>query len=671
MKKVTITVLLALCCSVASIAQTIIYQENFETCTIPAIPAGWTEYHAGGGDGWETHEGVTRWPTYLVKKHTKYCIVDDHKKPWNTTAQLTTTSFSLAGTSAPMLSFERMHSGFWGYEIAWVQISTDGGMTYSSLDTMNSIVNWNTEYIDLSSYTWAANCKLRFCYQSTVGAGGYGGGLFGFAIDNIKVYDGSPAIDVGITYILPEAGEIASFVKTTSATTFIGGLTNSGTTGVSGFYVNWQAPGGPVMSQYIAASVPARSFGAFTAFSIPYTPATTGAQTIKIWLEVAGDTNPLNDTITTVITGVAEPNMPLKRMFIEEQTGTWCGWCPRGIVYMDSVWKDDSAYASIVCVHSKVNEDGMANDNINTRRYDTFTNRNNLMGYPAMMVDRRYRRDVQNVLTEMVNNKNTFGFAEIGLTHTITGGTIKARATIKPFIELTGDYRLQLIVTEDEVTGTTWQYQQANAYAASPLEMYGCGYNFDDSANIIAPGRIKFRFVARWTVPENIMENTNGQPGSLPSEMHIDSFYSYEFPAVTILPNWHAEKLRCVVALIDNNPLSPNYGVVLNSATTSHPPLTGGTTRVADYGQATDAGLVLYPNPAGEEVTVAFDLAAADVTDVCIYDMLGRRVSITPAQQLAGPQKININTTTMAPGTYTVMLRSGTTRISKRLQIVR
>ncbi|GAA4469142.1 hypothetical protein GCM10023093_28040 [Nemorincola caseinilytica] len=653
-------------------AQTIIYSQNFESVAVPGLPTGWTETHSGGGDGWETHKGPTRWPLGEVADHTTYCIVDDNKKFWNDVAQLTTTTFSMAGATNPHLSFDCVHMGFWGYEIAWVEISTNGGASFTVLDTVDITGLWATEFMDMSAYTGATNCKLRFCYHSTPGSGAYGGGLFGLAIDNIKIFDPIAAADLGITYITPQKGTVESYVRVGDSATFIGGIYNAGLTDATAYTVYWQIGSGTPMSQFFTSPV-CTSFGvtSFTAFSVPYVVPSVGPKDVKIWIAAPGDTNPANDTIRTTITGFAAPHMPTKRLFTEELTGTWCGWCPKGIVYMDSLWKMDSAYASIVCVHSKVEQDGMAKDNATTRIYDTFTNRNMMNGYPSLILDRRKKHLLDETFNEMRLNKKTFGFADIGVTQTTTGGVLKARATIKPAMELTGDHRLELIVTEDGVTGTDWWFQQANAYHISALEMYGCGYSFDDSADIIAPGSIKFRFVARWSIPEDLYRNPNGIAGSLPSALHTDSFYSYDFPAVTIPANWNPNRLRCIALLIDNNTESPTYGHVLNSATTSHPPVAGAPAAVSSTSNAAPVEMRLYPNPASDEVRVSFALGEATVTDVCVYDALGRRVAIAPARQMAGMQEISISTADLPAGLYTVMLRSGDIRVSQLLSVVK
>ena len=58
----------------------------------------------------------------------------------------------------------------------------------------------------------------------------------------------------------------------------------------------------------------------------------------------------LNDTLSKSIVALAF--QPTKRVLFEEATGTWCQWCPRGAVYMDSLHKVYPTTAMLVAVHN-------------------------------------------------------------------------------------------------------------------------------------------------------------------------------------------------------------------------------------------------------------------------------------------------------------------------------
>ena len=132
-------------------SQVIAFSENFESATLPGLPAGWTQTHAGGGNGWETHKGALIWNPDNVPGHTQYCVVDDAHHWNNSPAILTTPTFSLLGLTNPHVSFDVLYDQQLT-EVAWIEISTDGGATFTSIDTLHPIDN-----------RWGGFCRPFIC----------------------------------------------------------------------------------------------------------------------------------------------------------------------------------------------------------------------------------------------------------------------------------------------------------------------------------------------------------------------------------------------------------------------------------------------------------------------------------------------------------------------------
>lgn len=44
---------------------------------------------------------------------------------------------------------------------------------------------------------------------------------------------------------------------------------------------------------------------------------------------------------------------PDKKVWVEEATGTWCGWCPRGEVYMNYLYAKYPEHFVGIAVHQK------------------------------------------------------------------------------------------------------------------------------------------------------------------------------------------------------------------------------------------------------------------------------------------------------------------------------
>ncbi len=653
----------------------VILSQNFSSGTF----APWTVATTGGGGGWAITTTATSTQLGTIPAHGSYAVVDEGalaSGKFNNPTTMTSPSFSLAGVTSPYLSyncyyFEAYLSSTGTHERGWVDFSTDGGSTWSTIDsikyngypTTTFDNNWITKFIALSSTS--ANCKLKFTYKDN------GGQIIGVAVDNIMVY-GAASTDLGLNDVAPLAGSSASYYVSGGTATITGNVTNYSLTDLASYTVTYKVgSGAPVASPF--GSVTHTSTGSF---SIPtgVTVPSPGQFPIKVWITATGDNNHSNDTLNTTLVGV--PFMPKKRVVFEEATGTWCGWCVRGIVYMDSLWRADSNDLAIVSVH---NSDPMQSLNSSTMAYNTVI-AGMVGGFPSMVIDRRYTDDPSGAFGDFANDKNLFGFANLGLTTTTSGTDVTAHIKLEPAITLTGDYRLELIVEEDKVTsggGSTGTWLQHNYYAvggaghASPMKTLG--YDFNNLPTDI-PG-VEFPFVARYTVPNDLTASQNGVSGSLPSFMHFGVEYTYDFTPVTIPTTWNASRLRYIVYLIDNNPSNPTYGTILNSTTSTSSPgytfVTVSFVGVADVNGGIQE-MKMFPNPASDLTHVQFNLAEPTNIGFTIYDMTGRVVMSGASEQMvAGAHQLNISTENLASGIYNVVVKSDKGSVSQRLSIAK
>lgn len=78
------------------------------------------------------------------------------------------------------------------------------------------------------------------------------------------------------------------------------------------------------------------------------------------------------------------------------------------------------------------------------------------------------------------------------------------------------------------------------------------------------------------------------------------------------------------------------------------------------------------PNPAAGSVTVAFDLPEGGPVLVDLVDALGRRVAVVAdGERGAGTHTVAVGMSRLAPGVYTVRLRSGAGHSARRLTVLR
>ncbi len=645
------------------------YTEDFESTTGTALPTGWSQNVVpNDSTGWLSGTNTTLASSYFSPNaHTRFVCVNDDKYQGgpNGNSLLKSSTFNVPTTMAhPYLSFDcsYRHGNDGGTpaisEVATVEISTDNGATWTVLSTLagNTAYWWEPRYIDLSGHT-GTGLMLGFRYQDG------GAWLYGFAIDNVKVFD-APATDLALTSITPTTGSPTSYGVGGSTVNMTGTVFNNGATAVPSYNINYLFNGGAVVSSPIAGSIAPFTSANFTAPTAVTFPAALGSYPIKMWVSLTGDANATNDSsATNSLTTVSF--LPTKKVMFEEPTGTWCGWCVRGIIYMDSLWAAHKSNVSVVSVHDYNGYDPMAHENTMTTNYDNFM-AGKVGGFPSLVVDRRtYSADPSQAFTYYDALNTSFGFADMSVNASVSGSNLNVSTAVKPALNLSGDYRLELIVSEDGVKGTAAGYAQHNYYnGGGSGAMQNAEYNFATLPSTIPAAQMSYDFVDRYTIPD-MSTSPNGVASSLPASMTAGTTYNYTFAAVPIASTWVSAKLRATVLLIDNNSTSPNYGTILNSVNTVW---TVGVNNVS----AGIEGVRVFPNPANEETNIAFELNNNSNVSVVVYDAVGRVVYTKAAQAMnSGSQNVNINVADFAAGVYNVVIATETGKISERFSVIK
>lgn len=649
------TLLFLINVSVSLSAQTTILSQNFSGVTVPALPAGWSATFTSGGFaplGWTTVDTPTAVYDHdvPVSGHGTYIMVYEWGHPYNAPAILTSPVFSLAASLVPYLNFDYYYlagntGGATSNEKAWINISTDGGSTWTTIDTFVSTgFNWGSKYLNIAPYAGASSVQLQFVYTDNASHG------FGIALDNIEVFDAA-ANDISLAQITPVDGDPAlDFFNIGSKAPLAGTVFNHGTTNITSYNVTYQVG----TSSPVTTSITGVNIAPFTTshFTVPsYTVAAVANYPVNMWVKIPGYTNVHNDTATTHIYGYA--HRPHKKVLFEEATGTWCCWCVRGIVYMDSLKKLFDTSVSIIAVHCQ--NDPMRKENQATNEYDAFLGQAITYSYPNILVD-RYKNDDPAYTFSMFNiARSHFAVADMAITDAhITGAAMNVTVQAIPATDLDGDYRFALVITEDAVHNDAYNQENCYSYQSNNKPLSGVGYNFQDSLYTIPGSSMYYQYVARNTVP-GMAHSPNGVAGSLPASMKAGNVYSYTFSNVPVSTTWDTKRLHVVVMLINNK-----NGYVYNTANTMW------SLGVTDINTGIE-NMVVYPDPAVGDAYVAFYLNRATRMQVRVYDMLGHTIySYTPEKMNSGNNKLMIPASHFPSGAYNISLCTETGIITQR-----
>jgi uncharacterized protein YjdB len=150
--------------------------------------AGWTVTNTGSSSvQWMVRpDGYTYSSAFHSPDASNFIVANPDAYTGVTTTVLTSPTFSLAGYSAATLSFQHYYRYYSGDYYAMVEISTNGGSTWSTITdyrtaatTVGGFTTFAAASFNLSAYLGYSNCKIRYNYSSNWG--------YYWAIDNILI----------------------------------------------------------------------------------------------------------------------------------------------------------------------------------------------------------------------------------------------------------------------------------------------------------------------------------------------------------------------------------------------------------------------------------------------------------------------------------------------------
>ncbi len=268
-----------------------------------------------------------------------------------------------------------------------------------------------------------------------------------------------------------------------------------------------------------------------------------------------------------------------KRILIEEGTGTGCGWCPRGIVYMDSINHWFPGTTALVSVHVW-NADPM-----NVSEYQTIVSKITT-GYPGGFIDRQ-KPDIDPIeFKDAYLKRITYSPpVDVNISNVIwNSSTRKLSFTVNALavVNMNGNYRFNAVVTEMRVHGTTNAYNQANAYSNGSNGKMG---GFESLPHPVPSKDMYYDYTAR-----ALLGNWDGTPNSIPATVNSGTTIKYDY-TLNIPPSWNESNLNIIGFVINSN-----TGEVENCSKTS--------LLTTEVEEKIETELLLYPNPCSDNVYI-------------------------------------------------------------------
>lgn len=376
-----------------------------------------------------------------------------------------------------------------------------------------------------------------------------------------------------------------------------------------------------------------------------------GTNTIELQVSkvngLDSDEEECNNNASLVIEGVTPAQN--KAVLVEEATGTWCPWCPRGAVFLDLMSKRYKNTYIGVAVHN--------NDPMAVQAYDALIRSTpGFTGFPSVVLNRTNVTDPSTSEQPFLDRISVPApayfvtsacFDETTRKLDVSVTTIFQENTTKPFW-------VNLVLTEDGVRGTGSGYNQANAYAGGGAGPMG-GYEL--LPNPVPAAQMVYDHVGRFiTGVQKGADNSLDDNYSVGQE--VTRYFSFTIPA-----SMNINKFHIVPILLNGDGFQ-------NAAITSFEDAVVNCT-VSSENTIVSEGFRAYPNPATDEVFVDFTIRQTSDITIELTDVTGRVVASKTMNQLQGEYTIPVQTATWTAGMYMIHVRTKDELISKKIFVTK
>lgn len=426
---------------------------------------------------------------------------------------------------------------------------------------------------------------------------------------------------------------------------------NNGQENITSFDIEFAHAGGTTSESVTGVNI---APGAYyeVEFDAGFVPE-VGAQTMVVTLSSVNgmetDDYPEDDVYTynTNLIAAAEG----KHAVVEEGTGTWCQYCPRGAVTMARMTKTYGKSYVGIAVH---NGDPMADP--------TYDSGLGLTAFPTGRVDRGPQISDSNFESNWIQRMQVApkGLVEVAAQYNEETRLVEAVVSVEMLETVTGNYRLGLVVIEDSVTGTGPGWSQSNAFSGMDIEMGG----YENLPSWVPASLMVYDHVAR-----SIMPNYSGATGIFPNELTQGETYSINFN-FTMPEVWDADKIELAGLFYgSNNRIDNAYRLSLAEATENEWFESGNVIVGVTALSEPDAEIKLYPNPSTGTSFVDINLRQAEKVSVDVVSIDGRVVASRDYGVINSAARLPINTQNFAKGMYLVQIKVGEARKVMKLMV--
>jgi thiol-disulfide isomerase/thioredoxin len=337
----------------------------------------------------------------------------------------------------------------------------------------------------------------------------------------------------------------------------------------------------------------------------------------------------------------------LHPVLVEEATGTWCGFCPRGAVYMDSLSKKYGDNFIGIAVHN-----GM-NDPMVVTEYDAgVTNFPGFSGFPSAIVGRNFLVSPEDIEIPFLQEASTVATVSLSATATYDANT--RELTINASSTTSKNYvapKFFIALVEDGVHGTTSGYNQSNYYSGGGLGVMG---GFEILPNPVPAAKMVFNHVAR-----ALFGGYNGLSGTIKSPWLVNSTANYEKKGYIIPNEFNIANMHAVVGVMSNQNKFLNIIKLPIEKSTASNEVSNNRKVLISPNPISTVGYIQINQPGNGEITVK------------ICDVLGNVVAKQNYGKSNDLTSLPIVTDNLSNGNYFVHIQIDNETIVKQIAVIK
>jgi len=411
---------------------------------------------------------------------------------------------------------------------------------------------------------------------------------------------------------------IPRYVKTNQSYTVSVRARNAANTAYNSLKISYQLNDNPIVQgSNINLSGNGLGLNSYLPFNspVPFSISSAGVNTIKIWIDVAGDSNSSNDTLKYTFTALS--SYASKTVLMEVRTATWCPHCPGAL----SSVADFSNQANIAVAKFHTS------DQFSTTVGDQYFSAYNSTGTPNGMID-----------------MGDWGTYQVNSAHPTWANEVESRmAGVSPVaITASPSYNSETRTLTLEISAN-FHFSETSEYIVNAILVEN---------NLAGPQSNAPSGFIHNQVVRDILGGRHGTSGIIPDNPIVGTIYTHTYSKV--LPQtWKPQDVEFIVNIVSRK--SSSQKLSLNATK-------GKITNQVNIAKinSNENNLVVFPNPFSNDVAVKIPFKGENLL-LDIYATDGKLVfnQSFSNYQVDNEIRLNLIFGDLPKGVYFIRLRDG------------